>query len=157
MSSAATFIAAVQALNGPPGDAQRQADSWLSEFKYSADAWPTILQLLRQDIPHDVLFHITSIAVSKAKNDWRRLSPDERQQVTKVIRCATYLVFAREGMDSVLAMHLAVERPAAFCVEYCHAALNEVHEHSRCALQRSSQWLRGWRHTQVRTGPPVHG
>lgn len=89
MSSAATFIAAVQALNGGPGDAQRQADSWLSEFKYSADAWPTILHLLRQEIPHDVLFQITSIAISKAKNDWRKLSVDERHQVTRVIRCVT--------------------------------------------------------------------
>lgn len=90
MSSSATFVAAVQALSGPPGDAQRQADSWLSEFKYSADAWSTILHLLQQQVSHDVLFHVANIALSKVKNEWKKLSLDDQRQVTKVVRSATF-------------------------------------------------------------------
>lgn len=106
MSSAATFIAAVEALNGAPGDSQRQADSWLSEFKYSADAWPTILHLLQQDISHDVLFHVTSIALSKAKNDWKKLSLDERRQVTQVVRFVSF-----PPVSAMESMHSTVIRP----------------------------------------------
>eukprot|EP00892_Ulva_mutabilis_P009771 jgi/Ulvmu1/7166/UM034_0074.1 len=85
MGSSATFIAAAEALSGLPGVAQRQADSWLSEFKYSPDAWPTILNLLQQQISDDVVFHVANIALSKAKNDWRKLGSDERRHITQVV------------------------------------------------------------------------
>jgi hypothetical protein len=81
------FISAVQALNGAPGDSQREADKWLSEFKYSREAWPVLVGILKCDISHDALFHAANILLSKTKNDWKKLGPDDKDQLLGLVRC----------------------------------------------------------------------
>ena len=82
-------VAAVHALYGGHGlAAQAAANTWLTGFQASGDAWRLPFALLEAGQPPEVLFFATTLLLRKVRGEWAKLDAPSRQGLAAAIRCA---------------------------------------------------------------------
>lgn len=80
------FQQALQALFAPDPHAQQQANAWLTSFAATPDAWASAASLLGAGYPQEVSFFCANILLSKVRQEWSHLPPEQRQQLNSMVR-----------------------------------------------------------------------
>lgn len=60
---------------------QADANTWLTDFQKSTEAWQTAHELLQQTEPQEIQFFAASLLIRKVRSEWARTDPALQQQL----------------------------------------------------------------------------
>lgn len=89
MTSVTGVPHAIKALYGQDAAQRQAANTWLTDFAASPQAWDC-LQLLDSDSDAEVQFFSTNILLSKVRQSWHQLQPDMQAQISHYLRSALH-------------------------------------------------------------------
>ena len=84
------FVQAVEALYGQDPESRKRADTWLTDFKNTSQAWQVISDVFKSSNKPEVIFIAADVALAKAKSEWRKLGSDITGPVLACVRCVAH-------------------------------------------------------------------
>lgn len=81
-----SFHQALHALFGSDPNAQHEANTWLTSFATTPEAWGGCLSLLEPSTPAQAAFFAANMLLSKARSEWGGLEQTMRDQLQAAVR-----------------------------------------------------------------------
>eukprot|EP00854_Cymbomonas_tetramitiformis_P000488 gene488-877_t len=115
--------AVLVACAGTDPSQQREANQWLMGYAQSQAAWETALNMIACGQPTEVEFYMSNMLLSKVKNEWLRLPPEAKNQLTQAVFGKVQALASTPGAASVVITRLCLVMAASAALSGVDAAV----------------------------------